>query len=338
MTPAGDARSAPWRPPLPPWSETAAGTVRRVGVEIEMIGPDVEQLASLVHDALGGELELVSPYEAVVRGDEAGPWRVELDFGYLKRRGRDHDEPPSLVDELAEGVMRAGAEAIVPVELVCPPLPIPALTRVESLLPALRRLGAQGTRAGLAYAFGMHLNPEMPRCDAPTILAYLRAFACLHDWLARECRVDTARRMTRYAAPYPAEYVRRLVDPGYAPDVTTLIDDYLEANPTRNRALDMMPLFAELDEPRVRAAVDDPRIRARPALHYRLPNCEIDAPGWGLHVAWSQWLQVEHLAADPGRLGTVCGRYAAFLDRTLSTWLEDWAEQVEAWLVRIDEP
>jgi hypothetical protein len=32
------------------------------------------------------------------------------------------------------------------------------------------------------------------------------------------------------------------------PDLDTLIDDYLEYNPTRNRALDFLPLFLHLDE------------------------------------------------------------------------------------------
>ena len=38
-----------------------------------------------------------------------------------------------------------------------------------------------------------------------------------------------------------------MLDAGYGPDLGALIDDYLAANPTRNRALDLLPLFAELD-------------------------------------------------------------------------------------------
>jgi hypothetical protein len=99
----------------------------------------------------------------------------------------------------------------------------------------------------------------------------------------------------------------------------------------------MLPLFAFVDLPRVRAAIDDPRIKPRPALHYRLPNCEIDRPDWGVRHAWADWLQVEHLAADEARLNEVCARYCAYLDRPLGWLMDDWAGLVEPWLIDLDD-
>ena len=232
--------------------------------------------------------------------------------------------------------MRTGAEAIVPVEIVSPPLPIPDLAGVQKVVDRLRRLGAHGTRAGITYAFGLHLNPEVPRRTSSTLSAYLKAFLCLHDWLVRESDVDLTRKLSRYMAPFPSAYVRRVIDPEYAPDLETLIDDYLQDNPTRNRALDLLPLFAELDEARVRGTVDDARVKPRPTFHYRLPNCEIDDPDWGLHRAWSNWLQVEHLAADTARLTDVCARYTEFLERPVAKWFGDWATEVEPWVLAPD--
>jgi len=328
---------AAWEPTLPPRPRTEAGALRRVGVELELTGPGVDAAAAVLVGTLGGTVEPVSRYELLVHGDAAGPWRVELDFGYLKRKGREQAEsgdPPSGVSGLSEAVVRAGAEAIVPVEVVSPPLPIPRLAQVEELVRALRGAGALGTRAGLTYAFGVQLNVEVPARDVDTLLGYLRAFLCLHDWLVRECRIDLTRRLTGYSASFPYRYVRRVVDAAYRPDRDRLIDDYLEANPTRNRALDLLPLWCELDAERVRRVVQDDRVEARPALHYRLPNSEIDDPGWGLHVPWDRWLQVEHLAADPERLAGACAAYAAFLDRPVEGLLGSWAEGVEPWLVR----
>jgi hypothetical protein len=328
-----------WTPPVPPFATTERGEVRRVGVELEMIGPDVAQTAAALRDTIGGELETVSRYESVLHGDPAGPWRIELDFAFLRERGREPvalTEDRSFVGELAEDLVRAGAEAVVPVEIISPPLPIPRLTIVQSVIGDLRRLGARGTRAGLAYAFGMQLNPEMPRCDAQTILAYLRAFLCLHDWLVREGRIDFTRKLTRYVAAFPSAYVRQAVERDYAPDLPTLIDHYLAANPTRNRALDLLPLFTELDAARVRGVVADPRVKARPALHYRLPNCEIDEPDWGIDAVWADWMQVERLAADDARLSQACASYAAFLDQALEPLFGNWAEGVEPWLVPVD--
>jgi hypothetical protein len=321
--------------PLPPVRTTRSGRVRRIGVELELGGLALDAAARVVADHVGGPVEQHGRYEKQVRGDVAGPWGVELDFAWLKelgRRQRDPDAALTPLREAGEDVLREASEWLVPVEVVSPPLSMERLPEVDELIERLRRSGARGTGGGFFYAFGLQLNPEMPDTDAETVLRYLRAFLCLADWLEKRAEVDLARRLTVFVDPFPKEYVRRVVDPGYRPDLTQLIDDYLALNPTRNRALDFLPLFLHLDEGRVRSVVEDPRVKPRPALHYRLPNCEIDAPGWGLGPIWRDWLQVEHLAAEPHRLRAVCDGYAGYLDRFLSSLLEDWHQEVGAWL------
>jgi hypothetical protein len=319
---------------LPPLQQTASGATRRVGVELEMSGLDGEEISAVVADKLKGRVERISDYEHQVHGDAAGPWCVELDFRFLKEWGRRpaNESPLRALDEAAEGLLRAGAERLVPWEVASPPLPLGRLHEVQALVERLRDAGARGTTAGVTYAFGLQLNPEMPSTEASVIARYLKAFLCLFDWLEDRAHVDLARRLTPYVDPFPLGYVRRVVDTGYWPEVPRLIDDYLVANPTRNRALDMLPLFAHLDADRVRRAVPDPRIRPRPALHYRLPNCEIDRPDWGIQIAWDDWLQVERLAAEPGRLDALCTAFCDFLDRPIGRLLEEWAPQVQPWL------
>src|SRR3546814_5720713 len=57
-----------------------------------------------------------------------------------------------------------GAE-LVPMELVTPPVPAGRLPEIDSLVRDLVRRGAGGTRAGLLYAFGLHLNPVLGAAD-----------------------------------------------------------------------------------------------------------------------------------------------------------------------------
>ncbi len=123
------------------------------------------------------------------------------------------------------------------------------------------------------------------------------------------------------------------IERDYRPDIETLIDDYLEANPDRNRALDSLPLFAHIDEPRVRDVVDDDRIKPRPTLHYRLPNCDIDVDGWSVSTAWNHWLQVELLANDQKRLEKMMCGYRSFLNNPMSGLTNDWSKSCERWLV-----
>lgn len=316
--------------PLPPVTQRTQGGMRRLGVEIEFAGLSLEQTAELVRAECGGEVRALGRYEF-----EVGDWRVELDFELLKlwgRRERDDDDWLGAAEALAEEALRGLSEALVPVEVIGPPLPMDQLDVVSELAARLRAAGARGTGDDWTHAFGMQFNPELPATDTATILAYLQAYLCLDDWLRSRIGVDLTRRLTFFADPFPAAYVREVLAPDYAPDLSGLIDDYLAANPTRNRGLDLLPLFTELDAARVRARVDDPRIKSRPTLHYRLPNSEIDRPDWDPAQPWADWLLIERLANDRERLATLRARYLAMLERPLDRLMGNWVEECGTWL------
>lgn len=320
----------------PPWQENADGKTRRVGVELEMSGLDLDTLAGLVAGFF--ELDITSDgrYERRLRGDPEGDWVIELDYDLLKKLGREDLDAESLagqINKTTEEALAWAAEAIVPLEIVGPPLPLDRLNEVEALISYLRETGAKGTSESIFNAFGMQFNPELPSHEARMITACLKAFMCLYDWLLVRADVDFSRRVTSYVDPFPTDYVKKLLAADYWPDLETLIDDYLADNPTRNRALDMLPLFMFLDEERVRAATDDTLIKARPTFHYRLPDCKVDEPDWGLHVAWNDWVEVERLAADENRLQACCEAYLDFLGSPLKGIFSKWATVVDTkWL------
>jgi hypothetical protein len=322
----------------PPWLNNAQGESRRVGVELEVSGLELDVLADHVAEFFGLHVESAGRYERTLTGDPAGDWGVELDFDLLKKLGREPRTEDSVTGELgrtAEDLLAWAAEALVPLEIVSPPLPLERLDEVEALIVRLREAGAKGTSDSPVNAFGMQFNPELPSYEARLITACLKAFVCLYDWLFERADIDLTRQATSYVNPFPASYVRKLIAPDYWPELAPLIDDYLADNPTRNRALDMLPLFAFLDEDRVRAQTDDVLIKARPTFHYRLPDCEIHKPEWGLYLAWNDWVEVERLAADEARLEACCVAYRAHLDSTLERIFSNWAQTVESeWLDR----
>lgn len=314
------------------------GETRRIGVELEFSGLDIETSAKLVQKEFGGRIDPISPYESKIVNTEFGDFQVELDFGLLKQIGRDSAQESEVegAEQFPERLLATVAQQLVPFEIVSPPIPMDRLHELEALIDRFRSEGALGTGHSAFYAFGLHLNPEMPDVEADTVLAYMQAFASLYPWLVRVGEIDWTRRFTVYIQPYPNEYVRRIIDRDYAPEMETLIDEYLQANPARNRALDMLPLFAHIDEKRVRAAVNDDRIKPRPALHYRLPNCEIDVREWSVDKPWRQWLQVEHLAHDRKRLKKICRGYALYLDNPVRAMLKDWSKSCERWLIDLE--
>lgn len=315
-------------------SASSGNSTRRVGVEIEFAGLDIDAAARAVVRALGGSAHDDGDYRRVIAGTSLGKFVVELDFELLQSMNarRRSSADPGRFAELSEELLAAAATPVVPVEVVSPPIPIARLDELDALTRTLRAAGATGTRGSLLYAFGLHLNPDLEHIDAATVLAHLRAYLCLYDWLVERERVDWKRRVTPHINPFPKAYARLVLAADYAPDLTSLIDDYLRFNPERNRSLDLLPLFSHVDVERVRRVVDDAHVKARPTFHYRLPNCEIETPGWSVMAAWRRWLQVEVLAAEPTRLARVCAALLARLEDPMDFLAEDWALEIARWL------
>lgn len=294
----------------PPWTSNPDGEPRRVGVEMEMTGLKPGAMADAVSAVVGGRAETESAFVTHVVDTEFGDFRIELDADVLTSRSYQRYLTELGIDigkgdqrEQFESLISRIAGLVVPLELVGPPVAWQELPAIDRIRHELHRAGARGTQSSALYAFGLQLNIEAARLDADHLLAMLRAFLLEYDWLKERARVDLSRRISPYVHPYPEDYVVHVLQADYAPGLDELIDDFLTFTPTRNRPLDMLPLFAHLDRERVMAApVERDLIKSRPAFHYRLPNCLIDDPHWNLADAWNDWVEVERVAADPERL------------------------------------
>lgn len=159
---------------------------------------------------------------------------------------------------------------------------------------------------------------------AAEVRPILTAYALLEDALRGGRRVDMTRRLLPFTDPYPRAFVDALVERQDC-DMDELIDLYLRETPSRDRGLDMLPLFAEIAPERVaRATEGDPAIGARPAFHYRLPDCRIDEAGWSIALEWNRWVEIERIAGAPDVLRALCEAWRAH--RTSWTTLRgDWA-------------
>lgn len=301
-------------PPLPR-PETADGEMRRVGVELEFSGLDCPTTAAVVARASGGLARQRSPYRYSVEADE-GTYEIELDTRWADP---DHveayagDLPDALRADVADGVSRAAGtllSAVMPVELVCPPIPHDRLRAVIGpVRRALAAAGALGTRHSAFSGFGMHLNVEVAAAEVEHLLSVMRAYVLLDFWLRRESRLALIRHARSYVEPFPEAYKQHILAPDYEPDMPRFMDDHMRFNPTRDMELDLLPVFAAIDPDRVRSTLPDEKNSARPAFHWRLPNCRIDEPDWAPVQDWERWVTVERLAVDRDRLGSLAEAY-----------------------------
>jgi hypothetical protein len=314
---------------LPPEANKDDGSPRMVGFELEFSGISLDETAGAVQSALGGELQSESSAERVIHTDSFGEFIIELDWAYLKRKasGTDRGEEGS---EWLEHLSQAAA-LLVPVEVVCPPIPLTDLSVLTPMVSELRDAGAIGTEESLIAAYGVHINTEISRLDADTLFSYLRAFAILQWWLVDAHEVDATRKVSPYVDLYPEVYLRQVLSKSQS-TMDAIFADYLDHNASRNRALDLLPMLAAIDSDRVRDAVDDPKIKARPAFHYRLPNCHIERPDWTLASSWNTWCVIERLADRKDDLDALADEFLAADRPILGVGRSDWVRFIDQWL------
>jgi uncharacterized membrane protein YdjX (TVP38/TMEM64 family) len=291
----------------PTKAHDAQGNPRTVGVEIEFAALDLVTAGHNISALFGGEIELEHDYALRVAGTSLGDFRVEIDSHALQSLAdkRRKQAPIYLFERIKGAVLDAVADSLTPHELSTAPLRFDQLVEIDRLVHALGRAGAEGTDDSIFHVLGVHFNPSVASVEPADLRDVIRAYVLLHDELVEALHVNPVRRMMRFATAYPTAYARKVLDPAYAPTLEQLIDDYLDHNPTRNRGLDLLPLFAHLDPARVHARTKDPRIQARPTFHFRLPNSEISKLNWRITDEWRLWLEVESLANDPRRIAAV---------------------------------
>lgn len=326
----------PARPPRP---TGAAGETRKVGIEIEFAGVQCGRAAEVVASVFGGAVTRQDTFRYNVGTERYGAFRVELDIQLVHapeaQDALENKAGGQFVEDVRHGLREAVGEigsTFIPAEVVAPPVPYDELGAMDDLARALRAAGAAGTGEALMYAFGLHLNPECASLEPDYLLTVLRAYLLAEDWLRQEIHLDRTRRLLPFADPFPAAYVRLVADPGYAPDFPTMVDDYIEYNPTRNRGLDMLPVFGHIDGDFLRSRLDERRVSTRPAFHYRLPNASPDDPDWSIVGEWNRWVVVEKLADRPELMAEM-GR--AYLDGWGITRPFGWPKRSAQWLVAL---
>lgn len=326
----------------PPVLKNQDGRERAIGVEFEFTGLPLPDVAGLICDLYGGETEKISAFKYRIKNTTVGPFTLELDFmllrekkyeTILKRVGIDLSDIKKR--EAMEDKLNELASTVVPFEIITAPVPFSRLYMLEYLVEHMREYKAEGTGASWKHAFGLHLNPEAPRLTASSITSYLKAFLLLEPWIRQDAGINLTRRVTPYIDEFEDRYRHLVLSEDYWPDMEMIIVDYATFNPTRNRPLDLLPLFKHLNRELVDELISNNRTTARPAYHYRLPNCKIDEPNWSIAEEWNRWILIERLASDPESISRLCRDYRRIKREKLLRFDHNWILHIHKWVYNV---
>lgn len=306
---------------------------RKIGIELEFYGITPERAAELVKKEIGGSTEKVHNDLFKVKS-AYGTFQIETDAELIKKLSeaseKNKNENKSDIDGVVVSAIKIISNEIVPSELVTPPLKIEDMSLVTDLQDVFLKEGAQGTTESFRFAFAAQLNPEVESLEVDYILNILKSFILLSDWLKSQIGMNITRKLTSFASDFPEAYCKKIFTADYSPSLEEFIDDYLEDNPTRNRGLDLLPLFAFIDRQKVDSVVGDERVKSRPTFHYRLPNSQIGLRSWNIEVEWSRWLVIEKLSKNKKLFSLVCRHYDDFINKREKTdWLQEMNNYVE---------
>ena len=326
----------------PPRPKNQDGDERSVGFEFEFTGVEMADAADMIVDLYGGEVEQISGYEFKVHDSDFGTFSLELDAslflnkkyeGVLKSVGLDVEKLKNKAK--LEDTLRDMASTVVPFEIITPPIPLSKLDALNKLVAKLREWKAKGTGSSFFYAFGLHLNPEVPELSAESLLRHLKAYVMLDAWIRQDAEIDISRKLTPYINEYEMKYIRHILREDYQPDLETLIRDYFEFDNSRNRPLDMLPVFKFMNKELTEELLEEGLTSARPTFHYRLPNCSIQDEGWSLGEEWNRWWLVERLANDEQALNQYARRFLGMDEKTLFSVKRKWIKLMDRWVQNV---
>lgn len=322
-------------------TETHDESSRKIGIEIEYAGVNVEATSRIIQKLYGGKIKPNSNAEMTISETSLGDFNVELDARLVKKLEEynaklDAESKPNniftrLYATLTKYLSRTVTETsenLVPYEVVCPPIAISKIGDLNVLTTALRQHGAEGTNAKPLYAFGLHLNPEVSSTQVDYLLRHLQSFLLLEEWLLKKHQVNQTRLIAPFIDPFPNDYKVIVLQNSYQPSIENFFKDYSTFNPTRNRALDLLPLLQHTNDSLYKKYFDsDIKNNPRPTFHYRLPNCDIDNPDWSIESEYQTWLTVEKLSRNPDILNETIAQWAR-QQHQLKQSSDDWVAHI----------
>lgn len=318
------------------------GNLRKVGFELEFAELPIDESVRSIQKRFGGELHKKHQFYQQVTNSEIGNFTVKFDTRLLAQKSYRKvfeklgiDVQSVKIDDkkmadILENVLKQISSDFVPYEIVTPPVPMDKLHILEDLRSDLFQNKAKGTRASMLYAFATHINPEMPEISIKFILKYLKAFFLLLPWLHEKMDVDFSRKVPPFINPFPERYIHHVLQPEYNPNTELFVKDYHEHNPNRNRPLDLYPVLGFLNPKLIDNLEGIGNVKTRPTLHYRLPNCLIDEPGWTIAQEWNLWINVEKMACLENISGWI-EKYNTLRKKTWFGFKNKWISEIEEW-------
>jgi hypothetical protein len=319
---------------MPPIIHNSEGKLRKVGIELEFGGISLDEAAACVIETFGGTLTEHNHFLMEVKDSRIGTFHLKMDSRDLTEQ-KYHPTLKTIginpENETIENIVETVSSIIVPYEVDSPPVDITEIEKIDQLRMALFNKKAQGANASIFNVYATHVNAELPKMDTFTLLKYTRAFLILYPWLYEKSEISLGRKIAHFIRPFPEEYIKLVLKADYEPDFDTFVNDYHEHNPNRNRPLDLYPVLSCIGKDKIDSLPDIGKCSPRPALHYRLPNSQVNESEWSLANVWNLWVEVEKLASSDDDIRMLSKEYLEIEADTYFSFEDKWSNHIKTW-------
>lgn len=107
---------------LPSNTQNSDNQTRRVGFELEFSGINLQETVSAVQSAIDADIISQTEAEITLHSKEFGDFNIEIDWAYLKAKATEEQGPNE--DRTWVDLLSRVAPVLVPIEVVCPPIPM----------------------------------------------------------------------------------------------------------------------------------------------------------------------------------------------------------------------
>jgi len=207
----------------------SAQDVPRVGLEVELTGVSQEKIAQELHKVIGGKIEsrddiykYTEPETGLEKEVKTKVWKIKKSkIGKVLIVVEDNGTG---MEDLKTTTMDSNV-----IEIITEPIKYSEAKMFQKGLDLVVKAGAIGTNSENPISIQANIDvvdEKNPKLSSKYLLDLMRNYYSQENFSSIQNEIPLVADRDRYVGGYSSEFMKRLLDPSYNPDMRTLYDDF----------------------------------------------------------------------------------------------------------------